>query len=561
MTNAPDIVVLNGALITFDDAMPGAEALAIAGNRIAAVGTSDEIRAMAGPETRVIDAKGATVLPGFIDSHVHLFGGSFELSCLNLYGVHGRDEMAEKIRPYAAANPDHRLVFCVMADYAILGTGKNLTRHDLDVIMPDRPLAMFAPDHHTVWANTAALEEAGLLQGGAVDAGSEIVMGGDGLASGELLEPGAYGPVLKMTNHGGREMAGLVTGRDPVPAPSEAERAADRDVIAAGLRHCAEQGITGLHCMDGNRYQLELLSDLERAGRLPCRVAVPFHLKGTDKVERLAEEAVSMHADYTGEKVWCSHVKMFIDGVVESGTALMLQPYPGPMGADGNAGDEVFTQEHFVAACVEADRLGFQIAVHAIGDAGVRRTIDAYETALKTNGKRDSRHRIEHLEVMHTDDIPRLAELDIVASIQPGHSPKGHIFPPTGVSKYLHDHQIPGAYATQDIRAAGARVVFSTDWPVMPVDVMPNIKAAIAPLDMGEKWSDQTQSLMDTLASYTRDNAWVEFREDRKGRLSPGMLADVVVMDHDLTALAPADITRAAAQVTICDGEITWQRG
>lgn len=557
----PDIIIRNGALMTFDADQPAAEALAVTGGQIVAVGDDTEVMAMAGPETQVIDAQGGTVLPGFIDSHVHLFGGSVELDCLSLYGVTGIDAMRAAILPYAEDNPDDALVFCVMADYDILGTGKTPTRQDLDQIIRDRPLAMFAPDHHTIWANTAALEATGLLQGGQVDAGSEIVMGADGLASGELLEPGAYSPILALTRHAGREMLGLTTGKDPVPPATPEEREMDKDVLARGLAHCAQQGITGLHLMDGNTYQPELLSELEAEGRLLCRCHVPFHMKGTDPLARLTAEAPAMRARFQGDKLRCSHVKMFIDGVIESGTALMLQPYPGEMGANDNAGDEVFTQEHFVACCVEADRLGFQIAVHAIGDAGVRRTIDAFEAAQTTNGTRDSRHRIEHIEVIHPDDIPRMAKLGIVASLQPGHAPTGHIFPPGAVGQYLHDHQIPGAYAWQSLRETGIRVVFSTDWPVIPVDVMPNVKAAIAPLDLGPKWVDQRQSLSDTLASYTRDNAWVEFNEDRKGQLKAGQVADIAMMNCDLTQLAPQDITTAAAILTICDGRITYRDG
>ena len=555
-----DIIIHNGSLITFDEACPEAQALAMKDGKITAVGSDTDIMPLAGAETRMIDALGGTVLPGFIDSHVHLFGGSVELDCLSLYGLQGLDAMRAAILPYAEANPDDALVFCVMADYGILGTGKTLTRQDLDSILSDRPLAMFAPDHHTIWANTAALEATGLLQGGEVDAGSTIVMGDDGLANGELLEPGAYGPILDMTRHGGRELTGLTTGKDPEPPATPEQREMDKDVIERGLAHCAAQGITGLHLMDGNRYQLELLRELEAEGRLLCRCHVPFHMKGTDPLERMTAEAPKLREDFPTGKVRCSHVKMFIDGVVESGTALMLRPYPGEMGANDNAGDEVFTQEHFVACCTEADRLGFQIAVHAIGDAGVRRTIDAMEAAQKANGKRDARHRIEHIEVIHPDDIPRLAALDIVASLQPGHAPTGHIFPPGAVGQYLHDDQIAGAYAWQTIRQAGTRVVFSTDWPVIPVDVMPTIKAAIAPVDLGEDWVDQTQTLQDTLASYTCDNAWVAFDEDRYGKLRPGMDADIAVLSHDLTTLASDRITEAEAMVTIFDGKVTFQR-
>lgn len=556
----PSIIIHNGALVTFDEATPSAQALAIADGKIIALGSDAQVLALAGPKTQLIDAHAGTVLPGFIDSHVHLFGGSVELDCLNLYGVSGLEQMKARIRPYAAENPDDELVFCVMADYGILGTGQTPTRHDLDLILRDRPLAMFAPDHHTIWANTAALQAAGLLQGGDVEAGSEIVMGEDGLANGELLEPGAYEPVLRLTRHGGRDMMGLTTGKDPMPPATQAQRQMDKDVLVRGLAHCAEQGITGLHLMDGNRYQLELLTELEAEGRLLCRCHVPFHMKGSDPLERLSTEAPPLRDAFQSDMVKCSHVKMFIDGVVESGTALMLRPYPGEMGAGGNCGDEVFTQEHFVACCIEADRLGFQIAVHAIGDAGVRRTIDAFEAAAQANGRRDSRHRIEHIEVIHRDDLPRLAALEIVASLQPGHAPIGHIFPPDGVGQYLHPDQIEGAYAWQTIRNTGAKVIFSTDWPVIPVDVMKTVKAAIAPLDLGEGWSDQTQSLHDTLASYTRDNAWVEFNEATKGKLAVGMLADVAIMSHDLTKLPAEEITRAQAMTAICAGKITFQR-
>lgn len=551
----PDLIIINGALITFDQATEGATALAITDGNISHMGTDAEIKSITGPNTRVIDAAGGTVMPGFIDSHVHLFGGSVELSYLDLHGVQGMDALKSAVTPYAAANPDDQLVFAVQADYAILRETQTPTRHDLDTACPDRPFAMFAPDHHTVWANTAALDLAGILHGGETDAGSVIVMGEDGKATGELREFSAFGPILKLTRHAGRDLAGLVTGADPDPAPTADERAKDKAVIAKGIAHCAAQGITGLHCMDGNFYQLELLTELEAEGALDCRVSVPFHLKSHDPLSRLSQ-AAEMKTKYNGDMVRSGYVKMFIDGVIEGRTALMLQPYPS---TDDNYGDPVFEADHFNDACTAIDAMGLQIVVHAIGDGGIRRTLDGYEVARQTNGARDSRHRIEHLECMHVDDIPRIAELGAVASIQPGHAPFGHVFPSEGVPKYLHDHQIAGAYPWQQIRDSGAPVIFSTDWPVMGVEVMTNVKAAIAPLDMGPGWTDQTQTLLDTLYSYTAGNAWVEFNEDRKGKLTPGMMADVVVMSHDLTTLAPDKITDASARYTICDGRVTFE--
>ncbi len=554
MAQTPQIVILNGRLITFDPDRPRAEALAIRDGTIAAVGSTTEIRALAGPDTRVFDAGGATVLPGFIDSHVHLFGGSVELGYLDLYGVADADTLTARVRAWAAQCPDDRIVFAVQADYAILGPGRHTTRHDLDRVLPDRPFAMFAPDHHTIWANTRALDAAGVLHGAAVDKGAQIVMGDDGLATGELQEPSAYAPVLRLTRHAGRDMMGLITGADPDPPATPAEREIDKAAIARGMQHCASHGITGLHNMDGNLYQLELLSEMEAEGTLLCRTEIPFHLKSFDALDRL-DEAAEMRRRFATDMLWCNRVKMFMDGVTESRTALMLRAYP----ETDHIGDAVFEADHFNAACIRADAMGFQIATHAIGDLAIRRTLDGYEAAKDANGTRDARHRVEHIEVLHPDDLPRFGTLGVVASMQPGHAPFGGIFPPAGMSALLHDDQIPLAFAWRDLRQHAPRLCFSTDWPVIGVEVMPSVKAAVAPIDLGAPWRDQSQSLMDTLRSYTADNAWLEFNESRKGCLKSGMMADIAVMSHDLEALDPERLDTARAALTICNGRITWE--
>lgn len=549
-----DMIILNGEVVTCDDNQPNASALAIKDGHILSIGETDDIRAMAGANTQVIDAAEHTVLPGFIDSHVHLFGGSAELDYLDLYGVKGIDQLTNKVREWEKSCPDDEIVFAIQADYNIIASGKQTTRQDLDKVLPDRAFAMFAADHHTIWANTKALEMAGILNGGDVDKGAEIVMGADGKAAGELREPGAYAPVLRLTRYGGRDMIGLVTGRNPEPAANDTERRLDADAIARGLKHCASHGITGLHNMDGNIYTLELLKQLEGRGDLLCRTEVPFHFKSFDTLDRF-EEAETMRREFTGDWVWCNRVKMFVDGVVESSTALMLDKYPGLE----TCGDAVFEEHHFKDACVKADAMQFQISVHAIGDRAIRQTLDGYELAQQQNGKRDSRHRIEHIEVLHPDDLPRFTELGVVASIQPGHAPWGVYFSEETVTRMLHPHQIPLAYAWQDIRESGAKVIFSTDWPVIPVDVMPNIKSAVAPRRLSPPWRDQRQSLMNTLKSYTADNAWVEFNENRKGKLTAGMMADIVVMSHDLTTMNPDELDQARAKTTICGGKITYQ--
>ncbi len=306
--------------------------------------------------------------------------------------------------------------------------------------------------------------------------------------------------------------------------------------------------------MDGNFYQLELLAELEAEGRLLCRTEVPMHLKHTDNTDRLSE-AAEMRRAYSGDNVWCGRVKMFMDGVVDSRTAFMLQPYPGT----DTCSSPLFSDAQFKEICVRADAMDLQISVHAIGDAAVRQTLDGYAEAQSVNGLRDSRHRIEHIETIHPDDIPRIASLGAVASIQPLHAPRGGYFPPYDAGGVLHDWQIEHAFAWREIRATGAPVLFSTDWPVVPVDVMLSVQAAVAGVELPDIWPDQRQGLRETLKSYTCDNAWVEFNEDRKGKLAVGMMADIVVMDHDLEAQPATDLAKARAAVTICGGRITYQ--
>lgn len=554
----PDLIILNGRLITFDPARPAASALAIAGGRIVAVGDDAEIRALAGPATDRLDAAGGTVLPGFIDSHVHLFSGAAELDFLDLHGVEDADALTGKVRAYAETRPDDPMIMCVGASYQVLGPGQAVTRQALDAVLPDRPLAVMTADHHTIFANTPALERAGILHGkDDLPPGNEIVMAADGTAAGPLKEPDAYGPVLRLSRYGGRELLGLTTGADPVPPATAAERAVDKEVLAQGLAHCARNGLTTLHNMDGNVYQLELLQALEAEGRLPCRVQVPFHLKNTDPLERL-DEAVEMHARFTGDWVWSGRVKMFMDGVLDSFTALFIDDYPGQPGHNGEA---LFTPEQFNAACVRADAAGLQISVHAIGDLAVRRTLDGYAAAREANGPRDSRHRIEHIEVIHPDDIPRLTALGAVASMQPLHSPLGGYFPDDGYfGSVLHPHHRGFTFPWRRLHAAGVPLVFSTDWPVVPVTVMPGVRAAVAPVLPGPDWVDESLPLMDVLVAYTRDNAWVEFNEDRKGRLARGFMADVTVLDADVTGVPDAELDQVGIAATVCDGRITYRR-
>ncbi|MEZ5775354.1 MAG: amidohydrolase [Hyphomicrobiaceae bacterium] len=552
MTATADILIENARVLTMDEGAPRAEAIAVKGNRIVAVGTRAEVGATKGAGTRVIDAGRATVLPGFIEGHIHIFPGGTSLDGLSLESVSGLDALKSAVRAFAAKRPDHKIVFARQANYTILGVGVQVTRHHLDEVLPDRPFAMVAPDGHTVWANTRALELGGLLHGKETIPGSEIVMAADGKASGELREPGAYGVLNAFTPTGGREVLGLRTGDDPETPPTAAEREGDRQILRNALDYCASLGITSFQNMDGNRYQLALLEEIDEASGLKVRAQIPFHMMNHMALDRL-EEAVAMRARWAGGRLKSGMVKVFMDGVIDSSTAFMLSDYADRPGV---IGDPWFSAEHFAEIATRADRLGLQIAVHAIGDAAVRRTLDGYEAAQRANGRRDSRHRIEHIESIDPADIPRFAGLGVIASMQPTHAP-GFVFPPEPTVSRLGARRLKTAYAWQTIRKTGAHMSFSSDWPVAPLDPILSLKAALVRRPLTEGAPDERQSLEDALAGYTRDGAHAEFAEGSKGRLKSGMLADIVVLSGDIEATPAEALTDLKAAITICDGRIT----
>ncbi|MER8787338.1 amidohydrolase [Mesorhizobium sp. M0220] len=554
MSSNADLIVTNARVLTMDEGNPTAEAVAIKDGNILAVGDRRTIEALKGPATKVIDAQGGSVVPGFIEAHMHLFGGAAELDNLHLQGVHGFDALSDAIRAYAAARPNAKLLLGAGVDYTILSKEEPVTRHHLDRIIADRPFAMSASDHHTMWANTKALELAGILHGKQLGPGNEIVMGADGLAAGELREGEAFGPILELSGQN-RVRLGLATGGEPEPYPSAAEVAADRDLMHRGLEWCARHGITSIQNMDGNFYQLQLLAGLEQEGRLLCRTKIPFHFKNFMTLDVL-EKASSMANSYQSEWLSSGMVKMFYDGVLEGWTAVMVDDYAD---RPGWRGEPLFTPEHFAEVALEADRRGLQIAVHSIGGGAVRAVLDGYEAAQRKNGRRDSRHRVEHIEVTTAADVPRFAELGVIASMQPPHPPGAMDFPLEPTLSRIGRERWPLSYAWRTLKQAGAHVVFASDWPVSRVDPILGIQAAVLRKPWAEGDPDQSFSLIEALAGYTVEGAYAEFMEHRKGRLKPGYLADLVVLSADIEATEPGLLHKVHPVSTICGGKITYQ--
>jgi len=542
-----DLVIRNAKVLTMDPACPRAGAVAIAAGRIVAVGGS-EVAGMAA--ARVIDAGGRTLLPGFVESHMHLFGGA-ELNHLHLGGVRGIDALRAAFQGFAARRPGAGLLMGEGVDYGILEHG--VTRADLDAVMADRPIAIRSMDHHTVWANTAALRAAGLLHGAAMPHGHEVVMGADGLATGELREFEAFDAILALAGVS-RMYLGIARGAEPAVWPTEAERGIDKDHLARGMAHCAAQGITSLVSMDGNRYTLALLAEMRAEGRLTQRVKVPFHFKpGMDFAE--LDRAEAMRAEFCDDWISSGFVKLFMDGVVDSRTAAMLEEYPG---FPGERGELLFSAQEFRDVACEIDRRGLQIAVHAIGDAAVRNTIDGYEAARAANGARDSRHRIEHIELIARTDIPRIAALGITASLQPPHPPGAMDFALVGLT-CLARQRWPDAYLWRSIVDQGAAVCFASDWPVTDVSVLRGVQASQTRVPYGPDCADERLGLMDSLRAYTAGGAWAAHLEGVTGCLRAGLAGDLVLLGGDIEAVPAEGLADLGIALTVCDGRITHQ--
>jgi predicted amidohydrolase YtcJ len=536
MTQHADILITGARVCTLDETNPWAEAVAVQGNRIVFVGRSQEAEAWHGPETEVIQGEGHSLLPGFIDTHYHLLSGSLGLAKAQLREAASLDDLGQRLRDYAAQNPDLEWVEGRQVVYNIIRPEQPLDRHFLDRYVPDRPLFLTAFDGHTYWANTEALRRGGLLHGRETGPNSEIVMDpATSMATGELREPPAAQAI-----------------RDLIPLPTEAQK---RTQLALGLQQAAEMGITSVHNMDNRHNQLELYTAMDAAGELTLRIYLPFDVKPDTPLESL-REAQEWKNRYQQGHLRCGTIKLFMDGVLESYTALMVDDYADD---PGNRGSALFEAEHFNGIAVEADRLGLQIVVHACGDGAVRRALDGYAYAQQVNGRRDSRHRIEHIEVVHPEDIARFARLGVIAAMQPLHAPlhtkDADIWPArAGRGRW------PYCFAWETLRQTGATLVYGSDWPVVSQDPLLGIYAGLNRKLWQSADPFQNQTLANLIRGYTRDAAYAEFQESHKGILRPGLLADLVLLSADLFTTAPEDIKDVQALLTICDGRIVHRR-
>ncbi|SDG59253.1 amidohydrolase [Alloyangia pacifica] len=503
-------------------------------------------------DARCIEAGGLWVSPGLCDSHLHLFTGGITLTQLNLFGIDTREDFAAALGAYRKGREAEPLLCAISANYEILGPGTRPDRHALDALLPDQPLVIYAVDLHTSWANTAALTAAGLMDHVPEVKNAEIVLGLDGKPNGELREGNAMRLVGKLSANGGRDNAAMA-GDEPGPV-TEAERAADKAALAAAMQACAAYGITTGVNMDGNLYQAELLQEMERDGALPIRVSLAMRLSPAHDAARIAEliEAATRQGS---DKLSFGRIKMFLDGVFDTWTAYRTDDYPDRAGFRS---EPLFAPERFEAICKAADAKGLQIQVHCVGDAAVKTALDGYEAARAANGPRDARHRVEHIDMLHPDDLARFAALDVVASMQPVHPPGSSGLPLEPTVSIMGRDRWKDTFPWKTLQDAGARLAFGTDWPTAPLSPFNAIHSALARQPWAEDVPDQRIPFEKVIDAYTSGGAHALFAEASRGKLEAGMAADVVLLHGDPRDLLGSD-RACRAHTTICDGQIVYE--
>jgi predicted amidohydrolase YtcJ len=535
MTKPADFLFENAHVFTADPQNPSVEAVAVRGNRVVFAGNREEAQSFKGPGTRLVDGAGATLMPGFIDSHFHMMHGALNLDGMQLEPATSYEELSEIVRSYAGEHPDDTWLPGTGLRYN-LGPGHTpLNRQHLDALVSDRPIYINAFDGHTSWANTIALKMAGVFHGGETGTNSENVLDEHGDSTGELREPGAFKPVSDM-----------------VPKPDAVRK---RTLVQKALALTASLGVTSVHNMDGSEEQAAFYAALEDLDQLTCRIYIPYSITPETPFDAIEKEALAMKHAYHGEMLRAGSVKFFIDGVIEGYTGLLVDPYADDPSTCGAANYEIEQYNRMVA---EADQLSLQVVTHSVGDMGVRRVLDAYQNAQRLNGKRDARHRVEHIELIHPQDLPRFKELGVIASMQPLHSPmqvdENDVWPVR-----VGRERWPLSFAWRTIREAGATLVFGSDWPVVTQDPLRGVSNAVNRRPWAEGLPDQSQTLTETLLAYTREAAYVEYQEHQKGQIKAGYLADLVLLPQDLFAIPPEEIAGLKPVLTMVDGKVVYE--
>ena len=529
------LAFVNARVWTGHPAQPEAEAIAIAGDRIVAVGTNADVRARAG-NTTVTDLGGRFVVPGFIDAHVHFVDGGFRLTSVQLRDAKTREEFVSRIKAFAATVPAGTWITGGDWDHTLWG-GELPRRDWIDAATPDHPVWVNRLDGHMALANTAALRAAGV---------GDVVRD---IAGGEIVRDGARRPTGLLKDNA----MSLVDAKVPAPPDGLSDRALD-----AAMTYVAAQGVTAVHHM-GTWNDLDVLERAWRAGRLSTRIyaAVPLatweRLRDTIAAKRFGPEG-------RGD-AWLrvGLLKGFVDGSLGSHTAAFEQPFTD---ATRDRGLFVTPPENLYTWISGADKAGLHVAVHAIGDRANATLLDIYERVMRENGGRDRRFRIEHAQHLRPADVPRFGTLGVIPSMQPYHA----IDDGRWAERVIGAERIRTTYAFRTLLDGGAKLAFGSDWFVAPPTPLEGIYAAVTRRTLDGKnpegWVPaQKITVEEALHAYSAAGAYAAFAERDAGSIALGMLADVTVIDRDLRAIDPVEIRNAKIVQTIVGGKVVYRAG
>lgn len=531
------LVLRGGKIATMDSRTPVAEAIAVRGEWIVALGNDAAIELHIGPNTKVVELDGRRVIPGFNDSHSHFMGGARLLRSLNLYGVASKQEVLQRVKELVDRSKPGEWIRGSRYDHTLWGDAWP-TRQDLDSVAPDNPVVLRRASGHSAWVNSMALRLSGIDKDTADPHAGEIQRDPEtGEPTGILLE----------------SAQGLLR-RTPRPrlSPREQRERAIED-LERGFRHAASLGVTSVQT-SSSLEEMDTVRAMAEDGRQTLRWTGWLSL---GRARRLAQQGVrSGQGDHW---VRIGFLKGFIDGTLGDGTAAVFEPFVDRPDFEGLP---TMTQEELDEQVLWADRNGFQIGIHAIGDRGVHMVLNAYARAAQVNGTEGRRHRIEHAQLIHPDDIRRFGQLGVIPSMQQTHCTTDMRF----AEKRVGLERCKTAYAWRSLLDSGAVLAFGTDWSVEPLAPMRGVFSSVTRTNIQRMepvagwFPEQKLTVWESLYYYTYGSAYGEHMENVKGSLAAGRLADFVVLNQDLFTISPVDILGTQVDMTFVGGRQVWDR-
>ena len=530
-----DLVLINGKIRTVNEAQPQAEAVACRQGRIVAVGTTSEIRRLIGAATRVVDLQGRLVVPGFNDAHVHFFSGGAGLASVQLRDAKSEAEFRERIGAFAARLRAGRWILEGNWDHENWTPARLPTRQLIDDVTPHNLVFIQRLDGHMALASTSALKLAGVTRETADPPGGTIVRDEKGEPTG-VLKDAAMSFVSRM-----------------IPKPDDEEIA---EAVRAAMRYAAENGVTSVQDMSASPDVLAVYQKLLARHELTVRI---YGHQPLAAWERLA--SVGVRAAFGGEKLKIGGLKGFADGSLGSTTALFFEPYLDAPDTAGLPSDEMFPASGMQERIIKADRAGLQVAVHAIGDKANSTILAMFQEAIRQNGERDRRFRIEHAQHLRKAEIQQFARLRVIASMQPYHA----IDDGRWAEKRIGPERAKGTYAFRSLLDAGAILAFGSDWFVAPMEPLMGIYAAATRRTLDGKhpqgWAPAEKiTVAEALRAYTLGSAYASFDENLKGSIEPGKVADLVVLSDDILAINPVELAKTKVMMTVFDGKVIYER-